>query len=469
MSVPLVVDLDGTLIKSDLLYESFLILLAQSPLKALQAALELRNGKSELKCRIADEAVIEIETLPFNEDVLRFIEAARAGGQKIYVASASDRRYVEALADHLGLFDGVFATENGVNLAGEKKAQHLCNEFGEGGFDYIGDAHIDEAVWRKARNVYIANASLKHLAEVRKWAPHAEPIGLHKSSWKPYIKALRVHQWLKNILVFVPAIAAHSLWSNLGTCILAFLSFSLCASSVYILNDLLDLKNDRAHTTKKNRPFAAGTVPIFHGAILFPMLLISAIITSLFLSWKFLAVLGTYYLLTCAYSFYLKKKMLVDVVALACLYGCRLWAGAAAISIALSPWLLAFAVFIFLCLALVKRCSELIDRIARGKGDPSGRGYRLTDLPALQGMAAAAGYISTLVMALYLNSPAVRVLYRNPNWLWLMCVILLFWVSRTLLLTHRGEMHDDPVVFAATDRVSQVTALACMIVVLASL
>ncbi len=469
MMIPLVVDLDGTLIKSDLLYESFLLLLARSPVAAVKAAAALRQGKAELKCRIADEAVIEMETLPFNEDVLRFIEAARAEGRKVYIASASDRRYAEALADHLGLFDGVFGSEPGTNLAGETKAQKLCAEFGEGGFDYIGDAAVDESVWRKARKVYIANARTRHLAEVRQWAPEAEAIGLRRTSWKAYVKALRVHQWLKNILVFVPAVTAHAIWGNIGFLFVAFFSFSLCASSVYILNDLLDLKNDRAHSTKKNRPFAAGTVPILHGALLFPLLLVSALILALFLPGKFLLVLIGYYILTCAYSFFLKKKMLVDVVALACLYGCRLWAGAAAVTIGLSPWLVAFAIFIFLSLALVKRCSELIDRISLGKGDPSGRGYRLTDLPALQGMAAASGYISTLVMALYLNSPTVRDLYLHPNRLWLICVILLFWISRTLLLTHRGEMHDDPVVFAATDRVSQLTAVACLGVVAISL
>lgn len=469
MDIPLVVDLDGTLIRSDLLFESFLSLLGTSPLKAIGAACQLRQGKAALKCRIADDAVVEIETLPFNEEVLSFLKAERAGGRRIYIASASDVRYAQALADHLDLFDGVFGSQDGTNLAGEAKARRLCEAFGEGGFDYIGDAPVDEAVWRRARNVYIANARPRHLAEVRKWAPHAVALGERRTPVKDYVRAVRAHQWLKNILVFVPAIAAHQIWDSLGATILAFISFSLCASSVYILNDLLDLRNDRAHSKKKNRPFAAGRIPIIHGALLFPLLLLGAFVLALFLPFKFMTVLAGYYVLTCAYSFFLKKKMLVDVITLACLYGCRLWAGAAAASIALSPWLIAFAVFIFLCLALVKRCSELIDRIQKNKGDPVGRGYRLSDLPALQAMAAASGYVSTLVLALYLNSDAMRVLYSHPNRLWLICVILLFWISRTLLLTHRGEMHDDPVVFAATDRVSQFTALACLASVAISL
>ncbi|WP_073631705.1 UbiA family prenyltransferase [Pseudoxanthobacter soli] len=465
---PIVVDLDGTLVRSDLLIESFLALLGAQPFKALAALKTLRQGKANFKSRLADEAVVEIETLPFNEDVLVFLKAEHARGRPIYIASASDRRYVEALAGHLGFFTGVFGSENGLNLAGEVKAQRLCEAFGEKGFDYIGDAAIDEAVWRRAHSVYIANADPRHLAEVRAWAPEASALGMRKSHWHEYVRAIRVHQWLKNLLVFVPALAAHELGPGLGACILAFLSFSLCASSVYILNDLLDLRNDRAHARKKERPFAAGRIPLLRGALLFPVLLGLSFLIALFLPWKFLGVLAAYYALTCAYSFTLKRKMLVDVVALACLYGTRLWAGAAAVGLAISPWLMAFAIFIFLCLALVKRCSELIDRMSKGRGDPVGRGYRLSDLPALQSMAAAAGYVSVLVLALYFNSDVVVPLYAHPNWLWVICVLLLFWISRVLLLTHRGEMHDDPVVFAATDRISQMTAVACGLVIFVS-
>lgn len=469
MNVPIVVDVDGTLLRTDLLLESFFSLLSRAPLKTLHAFAGLPRGRAELKLRLADAAVVAIETLPFNADVLRFLTEERRKGRKIYIASACDRRYAEAIAAHVGLFDGAFGSDGAVNLSGESKARRLCQAFGEGGFDYIGDSAVDEAVWRKARRVYVADARAKHLAEVRAFAPEAEAIGMRTIPWMGYVHALRAHQWLKNVLVFVPALAAHTLVADLFACLVAFISFNLCASSVYILNDLLDLRSDRAHARKRHRPFAAGTVPIRHGAALVPVLLVAAFALALLLPPAFLAVLAGYYLLTCLYSLVLKKHVVVDVVALACLYGSRLLAGAAAASLPLSPWLIAFATFFFLCLAFVKRCSELISHQRRGDGDPLGRGYRLSDLPALQAMAAASGYLSTLVLALYLNSDAVRVLYAHPNRLWLICVIVLFWISRTLLLTHRGEVHDDPVIFAATDRTSQLSVVAAVVAFMASI
>ncbi|MCX5578962.1 UbiA family prenyltransferase [Kaistia terrae] len=468
-SVPLVVDLDGTLIRSDIFLESLLGLLSQDPLKAIHAIGGLRHGRAELKGRLADSGIIEAERLPINTDVLEFLRAERESGRRIYLASASDRRDAQSVAEHLQLFDGVFGSEEGINLSGSAKSRRLCEAFGEGGFDYIGDAKIDEAVWRMARRVYIANARKKHLTDVRAWAPEAKSIGLREVHIMEYIRTLRPHQWLKNLLIFVPPLAAHDFISLFGVSMLAFLSFCLCASSVYILNDLLDLRNDRAHSRKRTRPFAAGKIPVMHGVLLIPLLLTSSFGLALFLHAEFIGVLSIYYVVTCAYSFFLKKKMLIDVIALACLYGCRIWAGAAATQLVLSPWLIAFAIFIFLCLALVKRCSELIDHIQGEKGEPRGRGYRLADLPALQSMAAASGYISILVLALYFNSPAVLILYSHPDRLWIICVILLFWISRTLLLTHRGEMHDDPVVFATLDRTSLIAALACLGTVIVSL
>jgi 4-hydroxybenzoate polyprenyltransferase/phosphoglycolate phosphatase-like HAD superfamily hydrolase len=466
---PLVVDLDGTLIRSDLLLESFFALLGKDPLKALSCLAALREGKASLKSKLADAALVEVATLPLNEDVLALIKREKARGRRVYLASASDRRYVERLAEHLGLFDGVFGSGDGVNLAGEAKAEQLCREFGEKGFDYIGDAPVDEAVWRRSHGVLIAGASTGHLAAVRRWAPHAEAVGTRSTSLKPYVKAIRAHQWLKNVLVLIPALAAHEFGAPLVASIAAFFAFSFCASSVYILNDLVDLDSDRAHPRKRSRPFAAGTIPIIRGAALFPIMLGAALVIALFLPGKFVLVLMGYFALTCAYSFVLKRQAMVDVVTLACLYGARLLAGSAAADVPVSAWLAAFAIFVFMCLALVKRCSELSDRIASGKSDPPGRGYRLGDLAILQSMAVASGYVAVLVLALYFNSPAVTVLYTHYNRLWLICVLVLFWVSRTVLLTHRGEMHDDPVVFAVTDRVSQAIALGCVVVAFASL
>ncbi len=457
-SLPLVVDLDGTLLKSDLLIESFFSLLSSRPLHALAALVALANGKAALKARIADSAVVDLSRLPLNEDFLAILRREKADGRKIYLASASHGRYVRPLAEHLGLFDGVFASDDAVNLAGAAKAAALCEAFGEGGFDYAGDAAADFAVWRKARQALVVNAAAGVIARARAELPRVRVIGSRSASWRDWLRALRVHQWAKNLLIFVPPLAGHRFGPVLLECLVAFFSFSLCASSVYLLNDLVDMRSDRHHPSKGRRPFASGALPLLHGLAVAPVLLATSLALAWRQPWQFLLVLLGYYGLTLGYSLLLKRKMTTDIVTLACLYGIRLVAGSVAAGVPLSPWLAAFSIFLFLSLALVKRCTELIVRAEAGQGDPPGRGYRLRDLPVLEAMAAASGYLAVLVMALYINSPAVVTLYRRPGLLWLSCVILIHWVSRMLIITHRGEMHDDPMIFAATDRGSLISA-----------
>ena len=282
------------------------------------------------------------------------------------------------------------------------------------------------------------------------------------------LAALRPHQWLKNLLVFVPALAAHDFGSGLAAAAVAFLSFSLCASGVYILNDLLDRVHDRAHPTKRFRPFASGALGTAAGLRLAFVLLVAAVLVGLWLPPPFLLILLGYIALTSLYTVSLKQMLIADIVALACLYGARLAAGGAASEIALSPWLAIFSLFIFFCLATVKRCAELADRGTGSEGELAGRAYCADDRPALFAMAAASGFVSVLVLALYVNSEAVRSAYMHPERLWFVCIPLLLWVGRVLILTHRGQMHDDPIVFAATDRASLATAFASAIIVVAS-
>ena len=255
----------------------------------------------------------------------------------------------------------------------------------------------------------------------------------------------------------------------LFACLLTFVSFSLCASSVYLLNDLIDLERDRNHPTKRFRPFASGRIPILHGFVMTPALLGLAVLAGLAVGAKFLLVLAVYYALTLAYSLFLKRQMMLDAVTLACLYGMRLVGGSVAAGVALSAWLGAFSIFFFMSLALVKRTTELVGRISKAQGDPGGRGYKLGDLPIVEMLSAASGMTAVLVYALYANSPAVQVLYTHPNRLSLVCVVLIYWLSRVVILAHRGEMHDDPIVFAATDRTSQICGVVTAAIVAASL
>ena len=458
---PLVVDLDGTLVRSDLLVESFLALLSARPLQALRALVTLRRGKAAFKAALADRAQVDVHTLPYAPAVLAQLEAARAQGRPTVLASASDARYVRAVADHLGGFDAAIGSEQGVNLSGVRKAEVLVARYGEGGFDYVGDHAVDAPVWARARRGFVHAPSAALSRRLRGAGLEVELVGERPRRARAYLKALRPHQWLKNALVFAPALAGHAGgWSWLA-CVAAFASFSLCASSVYLVNDLLDLSADRDHARKRRRPFASGDVPLAHGMAMAPLLVLAAVAVGLWLPGKFLLVLAGYFSLTLAYSLGLKRIVMIDVVTLACLYGARLLAGSAATGVPLSRWLEALAVFLFLSLALVKRGAELTDRIAAGKGDPSGRDYRLSDLPMVESMGAAAGFTAVLVLALYLNSPDVDAMYRNPHRMWLICVVVLYWVSRMLMKAHRGEMHDDPVVFAVRDRVSLVCGAVC--------
>ncbi|WP_207461068.1 UbiA family prenyltransferase [Azospirillum sp. SYSU D00513] len=452
---PLVVDLDGTLLKTDLLYEALFVLLATHPLTALRTPSWLGKGKAAFKAQLADAVLLDLHTLPVDEGVLALIRGARAEGRRVYLASASDRRYVEALAQHMGLFDGVYASDGQINLGAENKARVLVEMFGEGGFDYVGNSLADVPVWARARTAYLVNVPNGVAQAARRAAADVRVVSSERPRLKDYLRAMRVHQWLKNLLILVPGLAAHVLTpAALGSALLAFLSFSLCASSVYLLNDLLDLRNDRLHTTKRRRPFASGAVPLVHGMLLFPGLLGASLLLALMVSPAFIGVLAVYYALTLAYSFVLKRQLILDVVSLACLYGMRLAAGGVALGVALSEWLIAFSIFFFLSLALVKRATELVGRVKQGLGAPAGRAYEPGDLPVLEMLAASSGFASALVLALYIHSPEVTTLYQRPGLLWFGGLVLVYWLCRILILTHRGEMNDDPVVFAATDRVS---------------
>jgi 4-hydroxybenzoate polyprenyltransferase len=287
-----------------------------------------------------------------------------------------------------------------------------------------------------------------------------------KSQFKLWLRALRLHQWVKNTLMFVPLVLAHQLFDfeRVQTLIIGFMAFNICASSVYILNDLLDLAADRQHPSKKHRPFAAGDLPLMLGVVVWPFLITAGFALAIYASPAFAMVLAGYYLLTLAYSFDLKRRPLVDVFALASLYTIRIVAGAVVASVVLSPWLLGFSIFIFLSLAIVKRVAELHSVRERGISDVAGRGYHIEDLAMLEILGVAAGYASVVVLALYVSAPESRLLYAHHQVLWLFAPLVLFWISRVWLLTHRGEMHDDPIVFALKDAPSRIVGLIAVLV-----
>lgn len=469
MTPPLCVDLDGTLIRSDLLLESLMLLLKRNPLYLLFALVWLlRGGKAGLKAQIAARVTLNPAALPYNQDLLAWLKSERSSGREIWLCTAADARLADKVAEHLELFDGVLASDGRVNLAGERKAEQLVERFGEGVFDYCGNEWRDFAIWRQARGAIIVNGppALERRAGSELEVLHVFP-SRGESRLRAILRALRPHQWAKNVLVLVPLFAAHAAGSPsaLVAGVAAIIAFCLCASSVYLLNDMLDLEADRAHPRKSKRPFAAGDLSLATGLALVPALLLGAGLIAAFLPPKFQLSLGAYYLLTFAYSVKLKRMLLVDAVALAGLYTLRIIAGAGAVAVALSFWLLLFSVFLFLSLAFVKRYAELDALRRQQRLQALGRGYRVEDLAVLQSFGTAAGYLSVLVLALYINSPDIQPLYHRPKAIWMLCILMLYWISRVWMTAHRGGMHDDPVVYALKDRISLGIGLVAAITV----
>jgi len=458
-----VVDLDGTLLRSDMLFESFWSAFGRDWRSPILSAAALARGRAALKRHLAQASRVEVATLPYDAKVIAFIEAWRGAGGRTALVTASDHELAKAVGAHLGVFDEIHGSDGRSNLKGDRKGRFLEERFGGKGFAYMGDSAADLPVWKHAAKAITVNASDSLRRDAERVCGAVEHIETETRSRTPYIKALRLHQWLKNVLVFLPVLAAHQTGAQtLLSALLAFVSFSLVASSVYVLNDLLDLAADRAHPRKKSRPFASGSIPIADGTWMAAGLLLLGALLAVGIGGDFLLVMLGYYLLTTAYSLYLKRRIVIDICVLAALYTARIVAGGVATGIPLSVWLLAFSVFFFLSLAAVKRQAELIDSAERGNLTANGRGYNVDDLPIISMIAIGAGYVSVLVMTLYVNSPAVVQLYTHPEALWGVCGVLLYWITRTVMVAHRGNMHDDPVVYAAKDRVSQI----CLLIIL---
>lgn len=467
---PLCVDLDGTLIHSDLLLESTLTLLKRNPLYVFALPFWLLRGRAQLKHRVAQHASVDIATLPWDTRVIDLLTAERTR-RPVVLCTAADRSLAEAVAWHIGGFARVIASDGVRNLSGRNKAAELVAVYGERGFDYAGNSAKDIAIWAHAHRAYVVNASARVAARAHRVSRVADVLPRTPAGIRVWLKALRLHQWAKNVLIFAPLLAAHKLLQPiaLGHAVVAFLIFGVCASSVYVLNDLLDLGADRAHPRKRKRPFAAGRLPLGAGIALAPVLTLTAFVAAAFLSPHFALVLLGYYVVTLAYSFKLKQIAMLDVLVLAALYTSRIIAGTVVIDLASSFWLLAFSMFLFLSLALLKRYTELVVQKNAGKTRARGRGYAIEDAQLLGSLGGASGYLSVLVLALYVDSTASAALYRHPQFLWLLCPLLLYWVSRVWLIAHRGAMHDDPVVFAATDWVSRGMLVLGALVVIAAI
>lgn len=455
-AIPLAVDLDGTLIATDLLWEGLFALLKKNPLYFFVIPFWLAGGPARLKQAIAERVEIEPESLPYREELLARLRADHAAGRRIVLATGTPRKFAESIAGHLGIFDAVLATEGRENLTSARKRAALVAAYGDGGFDYAGNSRHDVEIFDAARSAIVVAPD----RSAARWqARHqCESMPAPKPTLKSILKMLRVHQWSKNVLIAVPMVLSHKYFNGgmILHCLLAFISFSAVASAIYILNDFFDLTLDRQHKTKRNRPFASGALSIPFGLVSMAILLAIGIGAGLLVQWPFMAVLAGYIVITSAYSLSLKRMLLIDVLTLASLYTVRVIAGAAATGVGASFWLLAFSMFFFLSLALVKRYVELgATELSPGERI-AGRGYRSEDREVVAQAGMASAFSSALVLALYMNSESVRELYAHPWMVWPLPAIVLYMTMRVWILARREEMHDDPVVFIISDWRSQV-------------
>jgi 4-hydroxybenzoate polyprenyltransferase len=464
----LCVDLDGTLVKSDTLIDSVLFMARHRPSELVKIPGWISQGKAAFKRHVTSAIELDVEYLPYNQPLLAYLQTERDAGRSIYLATAADTRLAERVAAHLGIFDGVLASDGANNLAGNNKLAAFRDKFGED-FSYIGNARPDVPILTVCRTPMVANPDRALTSHLRSAGiTPAETFNDRASTLRGWMRAIRLHQWAKNTLIFVPMLLAHQ-W-NAGTFIgamIAFFSFGLCASSTYIVNDLLDVDADRRHPTKRKRAFAAGDLSAQAGVVAIVLLFAAAIFLALALPrihdaiapydafsrpFSFLKWLIFYTITTLSYSLYLKRKLLLDVFVLSGLYTVRILAGSAATGVAVSTWLAGFSVFFFLSLAFVKRFSELESIRERGAAVNTGRGYRVADLEQVRALGVGAAYAAVVVMTLYISNPETHELYRHPIRLWLVVPALLLWLSNVWTLTSRGEMDDDPVVFAVTDK-----------------
>lgn len=467
LSRPLCVSLDGTLVVTDTLWEGFVALLRERPWLLMWSPLWLFGGRARFKRAVASHRAIDPAALPYRADLLAGLRAAKARGRTLVLATAADRAVAERVAEHLELFDHIYASDGRENLKAGIKRDTLIREYGAQGFDYVGSSRADLAVLEGAQRGYLVGASPRVLKKARRVRKDIELVSRRPSILKALVQQIRPHQWSKNALVVLPVLLSPGLpkASALLSALLAALTFSLCASAGYVINDLFDLSADRVHPTKRNRPFASGALPVVLGPPLFFGLLALSFGASLaLLPAAFTAMLALYFVGTVTYSMYFKRQLLLDVIILAGLYTHRILAGGVATSVPISAWLLGFSMFFFLSLAFVKRYTELL--LLVGDEKIVNRAYYRADLQMVASMGGASGYLAALVFSLYLEYGAPPNAYREPALLWLIVPVLLYWVSRVWILAGRGQMQDDPVKFALRDRISLLCGALIVVIAL---
>ncbi len=464
---PLVVDLDETLTRTNTLVESVLVLIKSSPFTIFLLPFWLLKGRAFLKSSVAERVSLSAETLPYNTELLTYLKEQKEQGRKIVLATAAHSSIAEKISEHLGVFDEVLATHDDTNLKSKKKLKKIQENVGIE-YVYAGDSKADIPIWEAAKSAILVDVTDSTAKIIRQLIPIEKEFVTSKASLMTWSRAFRIHQWIKNLLLFVPLLTAFSFieQDSVFNAILGFFAFSLIASGTYVFNDLWDLQSDRVHPRKKKRPFASSEIPILQGVFAAFFIMVLGFCLGWIISKEFLLILLLYLLLTKSYSVVLKEYVLIDVIILSILYTIRIIAGSVAIEVETSNWLLAFSSFIFLSLALLKRCSELVALKGNKVTSAHGRDYQVSDLVVLWPLGVGSALSGVVIFGLFISDPDTQALYATPQLLWLVAIGLIYWLSRLWIITSRGEMHDDPVVYAITNRGSFITVLAIILVII---
>lgn len=472
LSPALCVDLDGTLVQTDTLHEQLLLLVKSHPLALFAAVLTLARGLAAFKRAIAERVKLRPELLPYHDAVIAYLRKEASQGRRLLLVTAADQIVADDVSNYLRLFESTLASDGVTNLKATEKVRAIRRYLQDRPFDYIGNSYADIPVWKaSSAAIVVGSAKLLNRGLQRHRIVVAKTFCNPEAATRSVFRAMRVYQWSKNILVFVPVFLSHTIIEGprLVPAIQAFVALCAAASAIYIVNDLLDLEADRAHSTKRHRPLAAGFLSISRGTLLSILLLGVAAAVSSLLPAKAQLTLAAYVGISLLYSARLKRMLFIDITALAALYTLRILYGGAATGIVVSAWALAFSIFMFTSLAICKRLAELRNVDRKAYDLLPGRPYHRADLPVLTSLGSASGYVAVLVLALYINSPEVKKLYRIPGLLWCLCPVLSYWISRMLIIANRGALHEDPILFAFRDRMSQIAAIVTLVIVIASL
>jgi 4-hydroxybenzoate polyprenyltransferase len=463
---PLCVDLDGTLSKSDTLIDSLLVLARRHPAQLAGLFGPLLHGKAAFKAYVTSHVSLDVTHLPYNRKLIEYLRQERLRGRAIYLATGANQALAQRVAAHLSLFKGVLGSDGETNLTGSRKLDRLRSSLGSADFDYIGNDTPDMPLLAQAKEPMVADPSLRLRLRMRARGLHPVHVFEERTgTLKSILKAMRPHQWAKNLLIFLPLLLGHVIRpAGLFAALLAFLCFSITASSAYIVNDLLDIEADRQHPKKRFRPFASADLSAFSGCVLVVLFLVLAFAGARLLPFGFYVWLLIYLGSTLAYSWYLKRIAIVDVLTLSGLYTLRLLAGSAATGSHISHWLAGFSIFLFFSLAIVKRFAELENLRASGASPRNGRGYLVADLHQLSSFGTASAFAAVMVFAIYISGNDVTMLYRHPEWLWLIVPLMILWLCRVWLLASRGDLNEDPLVFALTDKMSICIGIAVAII-----